>query len=315
MSALRAGRRAPMLALGRAPALDQSSVVARTPLNSSGKSLPSSKLQAKATPAPTMTTRARARASLASSTPLMLAQLPDEVLLHTLGFLDFQERCVGWSGCCVVMRSMPCVTREVRLGLDGPPSPPPPLTAPPPLCRRQRVALVSNRFAALCGSPALLQEAKIRLRSFADADSAAACLKRHARHVEKLEVEVYVVAANDVQVARFASAIATCLAVAGLPSWLDELSVFVCFPLHTEWLHAVSSLRRLSLNAGEPTLFIAPAISALTALQSLELCGPMLLLAGCRLPSSITRLYVHGDLPQALPPQASRAGRVLPDAS
>ncbi|KAI7838886.1 hypothetical protein COHA_007351 [Chlorella ohadii] len=135
-----------------------------------------------------MTTRARARTSRASGTPLMLAQLPDEVLLHTLGFIDFRER--------------------------------------------QRVALVSKRFAALCGSPALLRESEIYLCTFADADSAAAWLLRHARHVRRLELEI-----EDVEdvgpAASIATAIATCFAVAGAAAQLDELCVIVEFDLHT----------------------------------------------------------------------------------
>ena len=76
------------------------------------------------------------------------------------------------------------------------------------------------------------------------------------------------------------------------------------------------SLRRLSLIASaDDTVHIAPAISALTALQSLHLHGLVRFPAECRLPTSITRLRVAFDDSDEMPQQASRVGFVPSDAS
>ncbi len=186
---------------------------------------------------------------------------------------------------------------------------PPPLTAILPLvrrrhCHRQQAALACKRFAALCGSPALLREAHVRFQSLSGADSAAAWLMRHARHVQTLEL---LGSAADAEPAgSLISAVATCLAVAGRAPQLAELTVNLGSDLHTEWLRTLRSLQRLILVSSD-TFHIAPATASLTALQSLELnCAGLQLPAESRLPGGITRLRLDSVDEEELPWEASK---------
>lgn len=264
-----------------------------------------------------MTPRSRARASTAASGAQSCAtvdDLPDGVLIHALGFLGFQQRCAGRlvqfaahrvSRCVPFaneqLQLLPACRRRCRRRR---------LTCP--TCRRQHVALVSKRFAALCSSPALLQDASVYFSSLSGADSAAAWLMRHGRLVRQLRLAAEAQAAAldadpDAQlVASLTSAVATSLAVAGMASQLAELAVLVNFDLHTGWLRTMRVLRWLSLSSDD-ALQIAPAIAELTALQSLELYGfDLQIPAETRLPVSITRLRVDEDCSPEMPQQASR---------
>ena len=96
---------------------------------------------------------------------------------------------------------------------------------------------------------------------------------------------------------------ASCLAVVGSAGQLTELTAASGL-LHTEWLPAMRSLRRLTL-LGYP-LHISPAISGLTALQSLKLGSEETNFAATvHLPSAITRLLVQYDEAEQMPDQAS----------
>ncbi len=163
---------------------------------------------------------------------------------------------------------------------------------------------MSKRFAALCGTPELLQDAHISFRSLSQADCASAWLLQHSRHMHRLELVAW--AGDDMLEGSYASAFATCLSAAGTAAQLTRLSVGALrFDLHTEWLRTMRSLRKLTLTT-DNALHIAPAVSALTALQSLGLRSSGLQLpAEVRLPTSITRLWVN-SYSENMPQQASR---------
>ena len=150
----------------------------------------------------------------------------------------------------------------------------------------------------------------MQFHSLAAADSAAAWLMRHGRHVHKLLLEGR--AAGDESADSCALAVATCLSMPGMAPQLADLSIDAGCNLHTEWLCPMRSLQRLSLTADYGTIHIAPATSGLTVLQSLELCSNTLQLpAACRLPTSITRLSVcffEMAMWPEMPQQASSGG-------
>lgn len=165
--------------------------------------------------------------------------------------------------------------------------------------RRQQAALASRRFAALCNSHELLRELHFpaiwELRAL---HSLTAWLARHGRHAQQLSFTADRDEENEgvviVDESGMAEAVASCLAAAGTAGQLSELSVRLYGqPLHTEWLSAMRSLRRLTLG-GDNTLHISPAISGLTALQSLQINADALRFgAGSRLPAAITRLQLE----------------------
>ncbi len=181
----------------------------------------------------------------------------------------------------------------------------------PPPCRRQRIALVSKRFAALCGSPELLQEVDVGWLHAAPqaAHSLTAWLTHHRQHVRRLRIAIDVQAFRD-----DASAAIACLAAAGAADGLAALTVEGRVP-GTDWLAALRSLRHLELKdySGQ-LLFISPAINLLTALESLKLAFlRMSFCAGARLPDSITRLHLRDkstDMPQQASEQAVGRARV-----
>ncbi len=167
-----------------------------------------------------------------------------------------------------------------------------------------------QRFAALCGSPALLREVEVQLSSVSAADSFALWLMRHGRQVHTLNWAADARPALGGHAGSFASAVATCLAVAGLVSQLDDLTIAITscsgFHVRTDCLRTMGSLPRLTLSTADAIACIAPAIARLTALQSLEVRGPVMRLpAELRLPSSITRLGVGYDGSAAMLQQAS----------
>lgn len=93
---------------------------------------------------------------------------------------------------------------------------------------------------------------------------------------------------------------------AGAGGQLTELSASGCIP-STDWLLTMPALRRLWLYS-QPygtQLHVSPAISALTALVELELCGTLCFPARTRLPASLERLTLHSDSSDALQHQAS----------
>ncbi|KAI7840532.1 hypothetical protein COHA_005688 [Chlorella ohadii] len=105
-------------------------------------------------------------------------------------------------------------------------------------------------------------------------------------------LELVAWAGDEVSEGSYASAFATCLSAAGTAAQLTRLSAGALrFDLHTEWLRTMRWLRKLTLTT-DNALHIAPAVSALTALQSLGLRSSGLQLpAEVRLPTSITRLW------------------------
>lgn len=131
-------------------------------------------------------------------------------------------------------------------------------------------------------------------------------LKKHGQLLERLTVNCAIgedeEEEDDVSAA---AAVTACLSVAGAGGQLTELSARGT--IHTtEWLPAMPSLRRLELDQlHRSPLRICPAISALTALSSLELHGPMGFRASTRLPASIESLYLRLDSADDLPEQAS----------
>ncbi len=139
------------------------------------------------------------------------------------------------------------------------------------------------------------------LENLAAIDSAAAWLVRHGRHVQKLRLGE---AWWSVEDRACASALATCLSMAGLAPQLADLTVDVYCEVHTEWLRTMCLLRRLNLTADSAPMHIAPSITALTALQSLELRSTRIQLPP-GLPASITRLGVETDCSEEMPVQAS----------
>lgn len=174
---------------------------------------------------------------------------------------------------------------------------------------RQRAALASRRFAALCCSPQLLREVETpELVSLPALHSLSAWLARHGQHVHLFDFTAELAWGGDE--GSWGAAITGCLAVVGAAGQLEELTVH-CWPLHTEWLPLMRSLRRLRLQ-GSP-LCISPAISGLTALQSLVLRGKQISIAATsRPPSTITRLLVKCDEADPMPSQVSTLALTVP---
>ncbi len=172
---------------------------------------------------------------------------------------------------------------------------------------RQRAALVCKRFAAAACSPELLREVEPQLHLLNDVAvlrSLAAWLARHGRHVRKLSI-LFDADFREVRESK-ASAFATCLATAVATGQLVELKAGMYTTVHTEWLAAARSVQRLTLQ-GFP-LHIAPAISRLLALQSLQLKGEPQFAAGAQLPASISRLVLTNDCIEGInmAPEVSR---------
>ena len=250
--------------------------------------------------------RRRTRTSQAASTSaasLTIADLPDGVLVHCLGFLDFAERCArgppsgpfGVSreavyGCQRMPRGRRAALPPLPSPLPLPHASLPPPNAARPACRLRSVAPVSRRFAALCCSPKLLREVgTASIRCLPALHALSAWLARHGQHMRRF---TFVVGqAAEEQAGSLIAATASSLA---------------------DWLPALRSLRCLSLS-GSP-LAIPPAISGLTALQSLQLTSyEICFAAAARLPTAITRLVVeiHGLQEydgREMPRQASRQG-------
>lgn len=139
---------------GRAPASQPLSSGCTFPLRPSWRQTPSKRPQpsgcqsrppamAARTPAGTSHDASRGRATLT------LADLPGSVITHALGFLDFEERCVGGPPAVQIM------LEAVRESWSMSPKPqrsarlPPPLTAPPPALPQ---AAHRARLQALCGA-------------------------------------------------------------------------------------------------------------------------------------------------------------------
>lgn len=121
--------------------------------------------------------------------------------------------------------------------------------------------------------------------------SLAAWLARHSQHVRKLSFSIRV--ADDDEMSVWGPA-AACIDAVAATGQLEELNLD-SMPVSTDSfaLAALSSLlRRLSLAR---SVGLTPAISALTALESLILTGDTDCPADVRLPSSITRLIVERD--------------------
>jgi len=151
----------------------------------------------------------------------------------------------------------------------------------------------------------------VRLSSVSATDSFAVWMMRHGRHVRTLKWAADDKAAVNQPVDIFASALARCLKVVGLASPLADLAISIQsdggLHLRTDCLRTLHSLPRLRLVA-ESTANISKALSGLTALQSLEVRGPVLHLpVDTRLPPTITRLWVGGDYYDEVPLQVSRA--------
>ena len=172
--------------------------------------------------------------------------------------------------------------------------------AAPALCR-QRAALACRRFAAVCCSPQLLREVRVEYPFPFELHSLLAWLVRHGRHVRKLALKD---GSGGEPESTIDVAVASCLAVAGAAGQLEELSLVYFSELHTEWLPALWSLRRLSLSGSR--LRISAAIGGLSALGSLELCSDNIMFtAGARLPPTITRLHVEAGNDEEMPEQVS----------
>ena len=172
-----------------------------------------------------------------------------------------------------------------------------------PACRQQ-AALVSRRFAALCCIPELLRDvATPYVDSLPALLSFMAWLVRHGRHVLRLDFTAR--PAPPLDEGCWTAAVVSCLAASGTAGQLAELqfSYLLPLPLHTEWLAIMRSLRCLCLDGD--AIHISPAISGLTALQSLELSSMEIinLTAGARLPTSMTRLCVTTDGAEQMPEQ------------
>lgn len=120
--------------------------------------------------------------------------------------------------------------------------------------------------------------------------SLAAWLARHSQHVRKLSFSIRV--ADDDEMSVWGPA-AACIDAVAATGQLEELNLD-SMPVSTDSfaLAALSSLRRLSLAR---SVRLTPAISALTALESLILTGDTDCPTDVRLPSSITRLIVERD--------------------
>ena len=263
-----------------------------------------------------MAPRSRARAAQAApstAAPPTIADLPDAVLLRCLGFLTLQERCAQGLDAGEPCRKSICMAAGGAISGQSFPA----AAAAHcrrhcrrhPTCgRRQRAALVSRRFAALCCSPELLQEVeKPLLHSLPALHSFLAWLVRHGQHIQRLRLPAYCAQGEDEN--SWAAAVASCLAVVGAAGQLTELDASSGL-LHTEWLPAMRSLRHLRLSGN--LLRISLAIAGLTALQSLELDSEEIIFAaGARLPSSITRLVVAGDEAEQMPDQVSSTRATL----
>jgi hypothetical protein len=154
------------------------------------------------------------------------------------------------------------------------------------------VALVCRRFAAAACAPQLLRNVELpRIRSLGTLLCLGTWLTRHGAHVRQLEFDGE--AAHEEDAGSFSLAVAACLAAVGAAGQLAELSLAVRPTLHSEWLCAMRSLRRLSLAGW--TAHVSAAIAGLSSLQSLELHGMVELADEAALPTSVTRLLVEDD--------------------
>ena len=107
--------------------------------------------------------------------------------------------------------------------------------------------------------------------------SLAAWLVRHRQHARQLEVRMgslqRPVGDADAATAAAAAAVATCLAAASTAGWLEHLMCLGWY-YDIEWLAAMEPLQHLQLAySSSEHAEVAPAISALTTLRSLELSG------------------------------------------
>lgn len=129
----------------------------------------------------------------------------------------------------------------------------------------------------------------------AEVHELTAWLARHGRHVRRLTLTA---APEDTwdegEACDVEEALNQCLATPGLGEQLVHLEVDGVSS--TEWLAGLPLLRQLTITGALRTpLHIAPTISALTALGSLQLDGDRLRCeAGLRLPACLTRLCL-GD--------------------
>ena len=172
---------------------------------------------------------------------------------------------------------------------------------------RQRLALVSKRFAAAACSPELLREVDVGVVEGLQAmRSLTAWLARYSQHVRQLCI---IAVGEELKDSDGVTAIASCVATAGAAGQLEQLELEGSFG-STEWLAAVRSLRHLGIvDSDHGLLPVSPAISGLTVLNSLDLRGE-LQLADTRLPGCITRLVV-GDLSDEMPQQVSHCEPAL----
>lgn len=146
------------------------------------------------------------------------------------------------------------------------------------------------------------------------ARSLLAWLRRHAAHVQRLELDLdnqtapYVSMTwggepweqeeeeEDAVRSELAALVAECAAVCGRAGQLLELQL-ACGPpaVRLAWLPAMRSVQRLSVTSDRSMRLLADA-SGLTQLRSLQLGGhPLMIAAGVRLPPCITSLSI-GDL-------------------
>lgn len=121
-----------------------------------------------------------------------------------------------------------------------------------PACRLRSAALVSKRFAALCGSPKLLRSVDASLLSSLEKLCAlTAWLAQHGQHVWRLTFQAPTAQAVAADEGSTAAALVGCLAAAGAGGALQTLTVLEGYVPSTEWLAAMPrrSLRHLSIDS------------------------------------------------------------------
>ena len=167
---------------------------------------------------------------------------------------------------------------------------------------------MSKRFAALCCSPELLREVHAGADSLSALRLLTAWLAQHRLHVQRLYLTCPSGRARlrlpPAEASTFEAALTACLMTVGTTGQLLELSVRGMGS--AEWLAAMPSLRHLELCPYGTALHIPPAISTLTALNSLQLGADTSFEPGVRLPLSITFLQLQHYGCDLLPEQVRR---------
>lgn len=252
-----------------------------------------------------MAPRRRPRAE-AEAAPPSLASLPDELILRCLEPLSLEERCAPCSlpsaAAAATALHLPATCIHNVSSNHAP--------------RRLRsVALVSERFRALCMAPQLLASLEVSICGSGNVLPRSAALLQfllaNAAHVQELNLAINSAdddddddaQLSDSQQQELAANVASSLAVCSAAGTLRLLDISEETPLaSTAWLPALWNLQQLKLGDRTRALHLPAAFSSLTALADATLYGSPLVLEG-PLPFSVTRLCLIDSSSAELPRQ------------